>query len=101
MSTENQKETEGRLWWVIPILEFLVFIAYFTIGFGGIAYSASQGDLGGIVGSTIVAIIFLEVAILVIAILCFVPIFKSKGNVRWAIWNIIWFVINIYIYFIK
>ena len=96
MSTEVQKEKKGRLSWVITVLEILVIIAYFVIGFGGIANAFKQMDFAGMFESVKSAIVFLIVAIAIITVLCFVPIFKSKGNVRWAIWNIIWIAFSIY-----
>lgn len=95
-NTDVKKETKGRLFWVIPILEIIVIIAYFAIGFGGLANAFQNMDFVGMFESVRTAILFLIVAIAVITVLCFVPIFKSKGNVRWAIWNIIWIAFSVY-----
>ena len=95
MSTEVQKETKGRLSWVITLLEIIVIVAYFAIGFGGLANAFKHMNFVGMFESVRTAIIFLIVATAIITILCFVPIFKSKGNVRWAIWNIIWIAFSI------
>lgn len=96
MSKEVQNEKKGRLSWVITVLEIIVIIAYFVIGFGGIANAFQNMDFAGMFESVRSAIVFLVVAIAIITVLCFVPIFKSKGNVRWAIWNIIWIAFSIY-----
>lgn len=96
MSTEVQKETKGRLSWVITVLEIIVIVAYFAIGFGGLANAFKHMDFVGMFESVRTAIVFLIIATAIITILCFVPIFKSKGNVRWAIWNIIWIAFSIY-----
>lgn len=96
MSTEVQKETKGRLSWVITVLEIIVIVAYFAIGFGGLANAFKHMDFVGMFESVKTAIVFLIIATAIITILCFVPIFKSKGNVRWAIWNIIWIAFSIY-----
>lgn len=37
MSTEVQKENKGRLSWITTVFEIIVIIAYFAIGFGGLA----------------------------------------------------------------
>lgn len=95
-NTDVKKETKGRLFWVIPILEIIVIIAYLAIGFGGLATAFQNMDFVGMFESVRTAILFLIVAIAVITILCFIPIFKSKSNVRWAIWNIIWIAFSIY-----
>ena len=97
MSTETIKSSEkGRLHWVIPILEIIVMVAYFAIGFGGIANAFQNFDFVGMFESVKTAIWFLVIATVVITILCFVPLFKSKANVKIAIWNIIWLGFTIY-----
>lgn len=97
MSTTETKEVKkGRLAWLIPVLEIIVIVAYFAIGFGGIKDAFAHMDFEGMFKSVETAITFLLVATIILAILCFVPIFKSKGNIRWAIWDIIWVVLTIY-----
>lgn len=96
MSTEVQKETKGRLSWVITVLEIITIVAYFAIGFGGLANAFKHMDFVGMFESVRTAIFFLIATTAIITILCFVPIFKSKVNVRWAIWNIIWIAFSIY-----
>lgn len=97
MSNEKVKSSEkGRFHWVIPILEFIVVIAYFAIGFGGIANAFQNMDFVGMFESVQTAIWFLVIATIIITILCFVPLFKSKANVKIAIWNIIWLAFSIY-----
>ena len=88
--TEYNKGAKGRLSWMIKILEILVVFAYLIIGFGGIANASKQMNIVGMFESVKTAITFLIIAIVIISILCFVPIFKSKSNVFLAIWNIIW-----------
>lgn len=95
-TTELKKEAKGRLSWVITILEIIVIIAYFVIGFGGIARAFKQMSFVGMFDSVRVAILFLIIATAIITVLCFVPVFKSKSNVRLAIWNIIWIGFSIY-----
>lgn len=96
MNTEVQKEQKGRLSWVITVLEIIVAIVYLVIGFGGIVRAVERMDFVGIFESVKIAIIFLIIATAVVTALCFVPVFKSKGNVRLAIWNIIWIAFSIY-----
>ncbi len=96
METENQKEVKGRLSWLIPILEFVVIIAYFAIGYKGIINGVSNMDIGGMFEGVRTAIIFLIIAIAVLTVLCFLPLFKSKTNDRWAIWNVIWIIFTVY-----
>ena len=97
MSTEATKNSEkGRLSWVIGILELIVVIAYFAIGFGGITNAFKDFDFAGMFKSVETAIWFLVIATVVITVLCFIPIFKSKANVRIAIWNIVWLAFTIY-----
>lgn len=93
---EKEVQKKGRLSWVITLLEIIVMIVYFVIGFGGISNAAQNMDFAGMFESVKTAIIFLIAATVVITILCFVPIFKSKTNVRIAIWNIIWLAFIIY-----
>ncbi|MBQ9440403.1 MAG: hypothetical protein IJU35_07450 [Paludibacteraceae bacterium] len=95
MSTEV-KQAKGRLWWLIPIFEFIIIIAYFAIGWGGIAHAVKHMDFVGIFESVKTAVIFLIVAIAVITVLCFLPLFRSRGNVYCAIWNIVWIAFTIY-----
>lgn len=97
MSKDVTKNTvKGRLSWLIPVLDAVVMIAYFAIGFKGIIDGFKEFDFEGMFESVQVAIIFLLVATLVITVMCFIPIFKSKANVRIAIWNIIWMGFTIY-----
>lgn len=97
MSTDVTKETpKGRLFWVIPLSEVIVAVAYLAIGFSGIADACKNFDFEGMFKSVEIAIWFLVIATVVITILCFVPIFKSKSNVKVAIWNIIWIAFTIY-----
>ena len=95
MSTEV-KQTKGRLWWLIPIFELIILIAYFAIGIGGIADAAQHMDFAGMFESVKTAVIFLIVAIAVITVLCFLPLFRSRFNVFCAIWNIIWIAFTVY-----
>lgn len=95
MSTET-KETKGRFSWVITILELIIIVAYLAIGFKGIFNAAENMDFAGIFESVYIDIWFLIIAIAIVTILCFVPIFKSKANVKWAIWNVIWIAFSIY-----
>jgi len=96
MSAEVKKEEKGRLSWLITVLEILIIIAYFVIGFGGIAKAVQDMDFVGIFESVWIAILFLIIATAVVTVMCFLPLFKSKVNIRWAIWNIIWIAFSIY-----
>lgn len=97
MNKKEHKESKGRLAWIVTALDIIVYIAYFIIGIGGISNATERMDFVGIFDSVRVAIIFLILATIVITVLCFIPIFKSKVNIRLAIWNIIWIVLNIYL----
>lgn len=97
MSENNvTKKKSGKLAWLIPVLDFLVLIIYLVIGFGGLAMSAKSMDVGGMYNSVNAAIWFLIVAVIVITILCFIPVFKSKFNTGIAIFNILWLAWIIY-----
>lgn len=96
MSTEVQKNQKGRFSWVIPVLEVIVIIAYLVIGFGGLFDALQRMDFVGMFESVKNAIIFLIVAIVIITALCFVPIFRSKLNLFFAIWNIFWIALSVY-----
>ena len=96
MSVKETKNEKGRLSWLITVLELVIIIAYFVIGFGGIADAFENMDFAGMFESVRVAILFLIIATAGITVMCFLPLFKSKGNIRWAIWNIIWIAFSIY-----
>ena len=95
MSNLENKPAKGRLHWLVPVLEIVVVILYFVIGFGGIMDAFQRMDFAGIFESVIGAI-FLIVAVVAITIMCFIPIFKSRWNMWCAIWNIIWLCSIIY-----
>lgn len=90
MSNLENKPAKGRLHWLVPVLEIVVVILYLAIGFGGIMDAFQRMDFAGMFESVIGAMIFLIVAVVAITIMCFIPVFKSKGNLWCAIWNIIW-----------
>ena len=46
-SSEIKTENKGRLSWVITVLEIIVIIAYFAIGFGGIANAFKNMSFSG------------------------------------------------------
>lgn len=96
MKEKTVTTSKGRLSWVIPVLEFIVIIAYLVIGFGGIMDAFKSFDFAGMFKSVETAIWFLVIATVVITVLCFLPPFKSKANKRIAIWNIIWLAFTIY-----
>lgn len=43
-----------------------------------------------------IAVWFLIIGAVIQAILCFLPVFKSKGNMRVAVWNLIWIGFNLW-----
>lgn len=94
MNTEVKEK--GRFSWIIPVIEVIIAIAYLWIGYSGIIDAAKDFDFDGMFKSVKVAIWFLVIATAVVTILCFLPIFKSKGNIKIAIWNIIWMIFTIY-----
>lgn len=97
MNTNLNEETpKGRLSWVISLVEVIIVIAYFAIGFGGMFRAFQNLDFVGIFDSVRVAIWFLVLATMVVTVLCFVPLFRSKANTKVAIWNIIWLIFSIY-----
>lgn len=90
MSTETEKKKKnGRLFWVIPILEALVIIAYFAIGVGNSSMSIMKFDFEEMFMSIKIAFYFLFIAIVVITILCFVPKFRSWWNLGIVIVNVL------------
>lgn len=96
MKENSVTASKGRLSWVIPVLEFIVIIAYLVIGFGGIMDAFKSFDFAGMFKSVETAIWFLVIATVVITVLCFLPLFKSRANKRIAIWNIIWLAFVLY-----
>ncbi len=96
MKENSVTTSKGRFSWIIPVLEFIVIIAYLIIGFGGIMDAFKSFDFAGIFKSVETAIWFLVIATVVVTILCFLPLFKSKANKKIAIWNIIWLVFTLY-----
>ncbi len=96
MKENSVTASKGRLSWVIPVLEAIVMVAYLVIGFGGIMDAFKSFDFAGMFKSVETAIWFLVIATVVITVLCFLPLFKSKANKSIAIWNIIWLVIVLY-----
>lgn len=95
MSGSEVKRDKGRLWWMIPLLEIVAIIAYFAIAYSELFENAASLNIVGMFEGVKTAIIFLIVAIAVLTLLCFIPVFKSRGNIRWAIFNIIWIVFNV------
>ena len=87
---------KGKLSWVIPVLEVLTVVIYFALVWSALKDFSSGFDLGALFGSVKSAVYFLVFATIVITVLCFIPAFKSKGNIRVAIWNIIWLGLNFY-----
>lgn len=102
MNTEEQtnqpteKEQKGRLSWMITVLELIEIVIYFAIAYKAMSRAIKHSDFVGMFESIRVAIIFLIISTIITTVLCFIPIFKSKGNMRWAIWNIIWVAFSIY-----
>lgn len=96
METNTKEVTKGRLSWVIPILEIIVIIVYLAIGYNGIQESVAASDFEGIFNSVKTAIWFLVIVTIIITILCFLPIFKSKLTVRIGVWNVIWLILTLY-----
>lgn len=88
-------KNKGRLSWLIPILEIIVAAAYLFIAYKGIIDSAAGFDLVGMFEAVRGAMLFLIIATVVITILCFIPVFRSKANRSIAIWNIIWIIFTI------
>jgi hypothetical protein len=80
---------------IVILLEIIMIVVYFSIG-GDAIIKIFQGDLVSGFDAIITAIWFLNISILVIAILCF-TILKTKFNILTGIWNIIWFIGNIYL----
>lgn len=93
-TTTPQKK--GRLWWIIGVLEILIVVAYFAIGIGGIFKSGMDYDFEGMVGALKAAILFLIIATVALTVMCFLPPFKSKGNMVVAVCNILWLIWIIY-----
>ena len=76
--TKNEKEPKGRLSWLIPVLEIIVMIAYLLIGFKGIIKALKTFNFAGMFESVSVAIWFLNIATIILTVLCFIPLFKSR-----------------------
>lgn len=98
MSDEiNKQRTKGKLSWVIILLEAITAIAYLAIVFWnlGDSFLEMNFDFAEMIEEIKTAVWFLVAAFLLIAALCFVPVFKSKFNTALAICNIIGCVLNI------
>lgn len=96
MGTEiSKREAKGKLSWVIILLEAITGIAYLVICFKNIADSAMNFDFVEGIQGVKSAVWFLVIAWAVLAVLCFVPIFKSKFNKIIAICNVIGIALNI------
>lgn len=93
----SKKRTKGKLSWVIILLEAITCIAYLAFIFWNLGDSFMEMDFDfvEIIQEIKTAVLFLVFAWLVIAVLCFVPVFKSKFNKIIAICNIIGIVLNI------
>lgn len=96
MKNNQSAKTKGRFSWIITLLEVVIMIAFLVIGFGGIAHAFANMSFVGMFRSVETAIWFLVIATVVTTIMCFLPPFKSEGNMRIAIWNMIWLVFTVY-----
>lgn len=87
---------KGKLSWVVPVLEVLIVVIYFFLAWKAMKSFSSSFDLGALFSDVTGAIYFLIGATIVTTIMCFIPVFKSKGNTWIAIWNIVWLGFNLY-----
>ncbi|MDE5785405.1 MAG: hypothetical protein K2H98_02640 [Duncaniella sp.] len=90
------KEKEGKLSWVIPLLEGIIIIGYLLLGWSAISNFISSFDFESLFEDIIGAIYFLIISTIVQTILCFIPVFKSRGNMIIAVWNIVWLGFNLW-----
>jgi len=82
---------------IIFFVELIILVLYFAIGWSGIK-NIFSGNISGGFDEVAGAIWFLNVAILIVTLLCFfVKQLRTKANIRWGIWNIIWIAGNIYL----
>lgn len=98
MSNDISKQsTKGKLSWVIIVLEAITAIAYLAMVFWnlGSSFVEMDFDFGEAIQELKTAVWILVISWVVIAALCFVPIFKSKFNTFIAIGNIIGVALNI------
>jgi hypothetical protein len=81
---------------LVTVLELLILVIYFLIGRDAIM-TIFEGNIAGGFEEVATAIWFLNIAVSVLAILCFtVKPLRTKTTIGWAILDLIWIAGNIY-----
>lgn len=94
---ENAKKEKKWPIVVAEIIDFLLIIAYFVIGFSGIMEAVSRFDFAGMFDSVMGAIWFITIASIILALICLlVKPMRTKATIKMAIFNLIWAGWNIY-----
>ena len=98
---ENNTKKKGFKPWMANLIAFIldafIIIIYFVLCKDAIS-SILEGNLSGGFDDIISAIWFLNIAILVVSILYLaIKPMRTKINIGWATWNIVWVVGNIYL----
>lgn len=95
-TTTTTSEHKGRLAWVIDVIEIILIVGYFVLGWKAFSKFISSFDLVDFFNNIMIAVWFLIIGAVIQTILCFLPVFKSKGNMRVAVWNLIWIGFNLW-----
>ncbi len=96
MNNKAARDVKGKLSWVVPVLEVILIIVYFILGWSAISDFISSFDIDSLFKGVEGAIYFLIGGTIVTTVMCFIPVFKSKNNTYIAVWNIVWLGFNLY-----
>lgn len=79
------------------IIDFLLIVIYFIIGFHNMIDAAKNFDFAGMFDSVVGAIWFITIASIVLALICLcIKPMRTKATIRLAIFNLVWAGWNIY-----
>lgn len=95
-TTIKPAEQKGRFAWVIDVIEIILIVGYFALGWRAISNFIPSFDLESFFENIMAAVWFLIIGAVIQTIMCFFPIFKSKGNMRLAVWNMVWIGFNLW-----
>lgn len=95
-TTTQPAEQKGRFAWVIDVIEIILFVGYFALGWRAFSSFFSSFDLESFFDNIMAAVWFLIIGAVIQTILCFLTAFKSKGNMRVAVWNLVWIGFNLW-----
>lgn len=93
-TSKKAKEVKGKLSWVVPVLDFMAFVGYFALGYGAIFKLFTTFDFVAFANNISAAVYFFVACTILVVVMCFIPVFKSKNNMGLAVCNIVWLCIN-------